>query len=106
MYFSLMEYIGELPRSEKRRGASSAAVANPYQRKKGRTTTTVVRPFFLAYLDAGFLFLGLDAVELRIGSAKQVLPGINAITNPCVADGHPQQIRDLCARELVADCRA
>ena len=25
---------------------------------------------FLAYLDAGFLFLGLDAVELRIGSAS------------------------------------
>ena len=48
MYFSLMEYIGEL-----------------------RATTHVsVRPFFLAYLDAGFLFLGLDAVELRIGSAK------------------------------------
>ena len=27
-------------------------------------------PFFLAYLGAGFLFLGLDAIELRIGSAK------------------------------------
>ena len=48
MYFSLMEYIDEL------RGATNASV----------------RPFFLAYLDAGFLFLGLDAVELRIGSAK------------------------------------
>lgn len=47
-YFSLMEYIDEL------RGATHANV----------------RPFFLAYLDAGFLFLGLDAVELRIGSAK------------------------------------
>ena len=58
-------------------------------------------PLFLAYLDAGFLFLGLDAVELRVGSAKQVLPGIDAITNPCVADGHPQQIRNLGARELV-----
>lgn len=43
----------------------------PHKRKKGRTTiVTVVRPFFLAYLNAGFLFLGLDAVELRIGSAK------------------------------------
>lgn len=43
----------------------------PHKRKKGRTTiATVVRPFFLAYLDAGFLFLGLDAVELRVGSAK------------------------------------
>lgn len=58
---------------------------------------------FLAYLDAGFLFLGLDAVELRIGSAKQVLPGIDAITNPCVADGHPQCIRHLGMRELVVD---
>ncbi len=48
MYFSLMEHIGEL------RAASTQACA----------------PFFLAYLDAGFLFLGLDAVELRIGSAK------------------------------------
>lgn len=48
MYFSLMEYIGEL------RAATPASV----------------RPFFLAYLDAGFLFLSLDAVELRIGSAK------------------------------------
>ena len=27
-------------------------------------------PLFLAYLNAGFLLLGLDAVELRIGSAK------------------------------------
>lgn len=43
-----MEYIGKL---------RAAAHAN-------------VRPFFLAYLNAGFLFLGLDAVELRIGSAK------------------------------------
>lgn len=42
-----MEYIGEL------RAATHASVR-----------------FFLAYLDAGFLFLGLDAVELRIGSAK------------------------------------
>ncbi len=48
MYLSLMEYIGEL------RAATHASV----------------RAFFLAYLDAGFLFLGLDAVELRIGSAK------------------------------------
>lgn len=79
-----MEYIGEL------RAATHASV----------------RPFFLAYLDAGFLLLALYAVELRVGSAKQVLPGIDAITNPCVADGHPQQIRDLGARELVADCRA
>ena len=61
---------------------------------------------FLAYLDAGLLFLGLDAVELRVGSAKQVLPGIDAVTDPCVADGHPQQIRHLGARELVVDCRA
>ena len=79
-----MEHIGEL------RAATHASV----------------RPFFLAYLDAGFLFLGLDAVELRVGSAKQVLPGIDAITNTCVADGHPQQIRNLGARELVVDCRA
>lgn len=48
MYFSLMEHIGEL------RAATHASV----------------RPFFLAYLDAGFLFLGLDAIELCIGSAK------------------------------------
>ena len=34
------------------------------------------------------------------------MPGIDAITNPCVADGHPQQIRNLGARELVVDCRA
>lgn len=27
-------------------------------------------PLFLAYLNAGFLFLALYAVELRIGSAK------------------------------------
>ena len=33
-------------------------------------THASVRPLFLAYLDAGFLFLGLDTVELRIGSAK------------------------------------
>ena len=78
-----MEYIGELR----------------------ATTHTSVRPFFLAYLDAGFLFLGLDAVELRVGSAKQVLPGIDTITDPCVADGHPQQIWNLGTRELVADCR-
>lgn len=43
-----MEYIGEL------RAATYASV----------------RPFFLAYPDAGFLLLGLDAVELRVGSAK------------------------------------
>ena len=48
MYFSLMEYIGEL----------------------GAATHTSVRPFFLAYLNAGFLLLALYAVELRIGSAK------------------------------------
>lgn len=48
MYFSLREYIGEL------------RAATPRKRA----------PLFLAYLDAGFLFLGLDAVELRIGSAK------------------------------------
>ena len=41
------------------------------QTQKGRTTiATVVRPFFLAYLNAGFLLLALYAVELRIGSAK------------------------------------
>lgn len=45
----------------------------------------------------------LYAVELRIGSAKQVLPGIDAITHPCVADRHPQQIRHLGTRELVVD---
>ncbi len=48
MYFSLMEYIGEL------RAATHASV----------------RPFFLAYLDTGVLLLVLYAVELRIGSAK------------------------------------
>ena len=43
----------------------------PPQTQKGRTTiAAVVRPFFLAYLNASFLFLGLDAVKLRIGSAK------------------------------------
>ena len=43
----------------------------PPQTQKGRTTiATVVRPFFLAYLNAGFLLLALYAVELRIGSAK------------------------------------
>ena len=44
---------------------------DPPQTQKGRTTiATVVRPFFLAYLNAGFLLLALYAVELRIGSAK------------------------------------
>lgn len=61
---------------------------------------------FLAYLDAGFFLLVLYAVELRIGSAKQVLPGIDTITHPCVADRHPQQIRHLGTRELVVDCLA
>lgn len=50
--------------------------------------------------------LVLYAVELRIGSAKQILPGIDTITHPCVADRHPQQIRHLGTRELVVDCLA
>lgn len=62
-------------------------------------------PLFLAYLDASFLFLGLDAVELRIGSAKQVLLGINTIADPRVTDGHPQCIRYLGTSELVANRR-
>ena len=62
-------------------------------------------PLFLAYLDAGFLLFVLYAVELRIGSAKQVLPGIDTVTDPRVANGHLQRIRHLGTRELVVDCR-
>lgn len=42
----------------------------PRKRKKGARPSQRSCAFFLAYLDAGFLFIGLDAVELRVGSAK------------------------------------
>lgn len=90
----------------KRRGASSTADTSPRKRRRGARPSQRSCAPFLAYLDAGFLLLALYAVELRVGSTEQVLPGIDAITNPRVADGHPQQIRNLGARELVVDCRA
>lgn len=42
----------------------------PRKRKKGTRPSMRSYAPFLAYLYAGFLFLGLDAIELRIGSAK------------------------------------
>lgn len=63
-------------------------------------------PIFLAYLNAGFLLLALDAIELRIGSTKQILPGIDPIANPRVTDRHLQQLRHLSTSEFVVDRRA
>ena len=60
-------------------------------------------PIFLAYLNAGFLLLALDAIELRIGGAKQILPGIDPIANPRVTDRHLQQIRHLGAGEFLVN---
>ena len=33
------------------------------------------------------------------------MPGIDTITDPCIADGHPQQIRHLGTSELVVNRR-
>ena len=69
------------------------------------TIATVVRPFFLANLDAGFLFGVLDAIELRIGSAQKLLPRVDPIAVARVANRHSKRIGCLGARELAIDRR-